>query len=277
MKHSFLLFHIVAATLLGGGARAQTNSLEDRPFQPSASVVKGTVAALADSSDQVAALAVRALADWRQASVAAEVAKLLVPATPEAVRMEAFQFFARLGAQAKPHVAEVLKYAGDSNPNIRAAVLAVVFAVHASAENAEVIWPLLNDSRSDVRVAAAKCLGQAGNAAQAHRKALVDALATAGNLEFKAAVLHALAQIGGLTVADVDAITPLIRDHDAEVRIAAWAVAVNGLDAAKAAGAITPGSPRWRLFQPHPAQEKAPAASARCVAPDSSPGARSAR
>ena len=75
MKPSLLLFLIVAPTLLCCGARAQTNSLEDRPFEPSASVVKGTVAALADSSDEVAALAVRALADWRQASVAAEIAK----------------------------------------------------------------------------------------------------------------------------------------------------------------------------------------------------------
>ena len=51
MKTSLLLSNIVAATLLCCGVRAQTNSLEDRPFEPSASVVKGTVAALADSSD----------------------------------------------------------------------------------------------------------------------------------------------------------------------------------------------------------------------------------
>ena len=183
MKTSLLLFQIVATTLLCCGARAQTNPLEDRPFEPSASVVKGTVAALSDSSDEVAALAVRALADWRQASVAPDVAKLLVPAAPEAVRMEAFQFFARLGVQAKPHVAEVLKYVGDPDPNVRAAVLAVVFGAQASAENVEAIWPLLNDSRSDVRVAAAKCLGQAGKAAEAHREALLDALATAGTPE----------------------------------------------------------------------------------------------
>ena len=239
MKASLLLFHIVATTLLCCGARAQTNSLEDRPFEPSASVVKGTVAALADSSDEVAALAVRALADWRQASVAADVAKLLGPATPEAVRMGAFQFFARLGVQAKPHVVVVLKYASDPDPNIRATVLAVVFAAQASAENAGAIRPLLNDSRSDVRVAAAKCLGQAGKDAEAHRKALLDALATSGSPEFKAAALHALAQIGGLIGADIDAIVPLIRDRDAEVRIAAWASTLSGLVDAKAAGAIT--------------------------------------
>ena len=239
MKSSVLLLNIVVATLLCCGVRAQTNPLEDRPFEPSPSVVKGTVAALTDSSEQVAALAVRALADWRQTSVAADVAKLLGPSAPEAVRMEAFQFFARLGPETKSHVAEVLKYSGDPDPNIRAAVLAVMFAAQASGENVEAIWPLLNDSRNDVRVAAAKCLGQAGKAAEAHREALVAALATAGSPEVKAAVLHALAQIGGLTDANVDAIIPLIRDRDAEVRIAAWAVAVNGLDAAKAAGAIT--------------------------------------
>ncbi len=94
----------------------------------------------------------------------------------------------------------MLKYASDPDPNIRAAVLAVVFAAQASAENVGAIRPLLNDSRSDVRVAAAKCLGQAGKAAETHRNDLVDALATSGSPEFKAAVLHALAQIGGLTV-----------------------------------------------------------------------------
>src|SRR5262245_37607147 len=202
MKTSFLLF-IIASTLVCRGFCAQPDSLEDRPFQPSASVVKGTVAALTDSSDEVAALAVRSLSDWRQASAAADVAKLLGSVTPVAVRIEAFQFFTRLGTQAKPQVADVLKYAKDPDPNIRAAVLAVVFAAQASAENVEAIWPLVNDSRSDVRAAAAKCLGQAGKAAATHRKALVDSLATAGSPEFKAAVLHALAQIGEPTAADI--------------------------------------------------------------------------
>ncbi len=72
-------------------------------------------------------------------------------------------------------------------------------AAQASAENVDAIRPLLDDSRSDVRAAAARCLGQAGKAAAAHRKALVDALAKTGSPEFKAAALHALAQIGGLT------------------------------------------------------------------------------
>src|SRR5436190_14391830 len=103
--------------LLAMPSFGQSDPLEDKPYVPSASVVKGTVAALSDSSEEVAALAVRALADWRQASVAADVAKLLAPATPEAVRMEAYQFFARLGAKAKPHVTEVLKYASDPDPN----------------------------------------------------------------------------------------------------------------------------------------------------------------
>ena len=68
---------------------------------------------------------------------------------------------------------------------------------------------------------------------------LLDALANSGSPEFKAAALRALAQIGGLTGADIDAIVPLIRDRDAEVRIAAWAATLSGLVDAKAAGAIT--------------------------------------
>jgi HEAT repeat protein len=200
-------------------------------------VVKGTVAALSDPSEQVVALAVRALADWRQAAVAPEIAKLLVAEKPKAVRAEAFLFFARLGPPAKPHVAAVLKYAADPDPNIRTAVLAVVLKTGASAENVDAIRSLLGDSRTEVRSAAANCLGQAGKAAGAHRKALVDALATSGSPEFKAAALRALAQMGGLTSADIDVIAPLIRDRDAEVRIAAWAATLSGLVGAKAAGA----------------------------------------
>ena len=239
MKTSLVLFYIVAISLLSCGARAQTNPLEDRPFEPSASVVKGTVAALADSSDEVVALAVRSLADWRQAAAAASVAKLLSPATPKAVRIEALQYFARLGAPAKSQVPNVLKYVGDPDPNIRAAVLHVVFNAQSSGENVETIRPLLNDSRSDVRVAAAKCLGQAGKAAVAHRKDLIDLLATAGTPELRTEVLNALAQIGGSTAAEIDAITPFIRDRDADVRIAACGAAVHELVAAKTAGVIT--------------------------------------
>src|SRR5436190_3137169 len=110
--------------LLAMPSFGQTVALEDKPYVPSASVVKGTVAALSDSSEEVAALAVRALADWRQASAADEIAKLLAVETPKAIRMEAFQYFARLGPQAKPHIAAVLKFAKDPDPNIRAAVLA---------------------------------------------------------------------------------------------------------------------------------------------------------
>jgi HEAT repeat protein len=238
MKYSRLLFHGVAATLICCVSRAQTNALEDRPYRPSASVIKGTVAALSDSSDEVAVLAVRALADWRQAAVADAVAKLLEPGTAEGVRLEAFQFFARLGPQAKPHVAEVLKHIGDPSPNIRVAVLAVILQAEASAENADKIRALLDDSRGDVRAAAAKCLGQAGKAAESHRKPLLTAISAGGGPEFKAEALRALTRIGGLTVADIDAITPLIRDRDAEVRIAAWAAILSSLVEANKAGAI---------------------------------------
>ena len=132
----------------------------------------------------------------------------------------------------------MLKYANDPDPNVRAAVLAVVLKSEAAAENMDAIRPLLDDSRTEVRVAAANCLGQAGKAAGAHRKALVDALAASGSPEFKAAALRALAQIGGLTSADIDVIVPLLRDRDAEVRIAAWAATLGGLVDAKAAGAL---------------------------------------
>jgi hypothetical protein len=42
--------------------------------------------------------------------------------------MEALQYFARLGPQAKPHVVEVIKLTKDPDPNLRVAALAVVFA-----------------------------------------------------------------------------------------------------------------------------------------------------
>src|SRR5436190_23970577 len=129
----------------GSLSRARSERLQDKPYFPSASVVKGTVAALSDPSERVVALAVRALADWRQAAVAAEIAKLLAAETPKAVRIEAFNFFARLGPSGNSHVAAVLKYATDPDPNVRAAVLAVVLKTEASAENVEAIRPLLGD------------------------------------------------------------------------------------------------------------------------------------
>src|SRR6476646_3359318 len=121
MKLPFLSFRSILglATVSLSGAvvasisLAQSGPLEDKPYVPSASVVKGTVAALSDPSEQVVALAVRVLANWRQAAVAPEIAKLLAAEAPEAVRIEAFNFFARLGPQAKPQVAAVLKYAKD--------------------------------------------------------------------------------------------------------------------------------------------------------------------
>ena len=118
-------------------------------------------------------------------------------------------------------------------------MLAVVLKSGAAAENMDAIRPLLDDSRTEVRGAAANCLGQAGKAAGAHRKTLVDALAKSGSPEFKAAALRALTQIGGLTSADIDVIVPLLRDRDAEVRIAAWAATLGGLVDAKAAGGLT--------------------------------------
>jgi HEAT repeat protein len=236
MKSSVFL-----CVLLGYAAysHAELNTLEDRPYQPAASVVKGTIAALSDSSEEVVVLAVRSLADWREASAAADIVKLLAPTTPESVRMEALQYFARLGVQAKPYLTEVLKCVRDPDPNIRFAMLHVVLEAQATAENVNAIRPLLDESRSDVRALAAKCLGQAGQAAMPHRKALLDALASSGSPEFRAEALRALARIGGTTVDQIDAIIPLLRDRDAEVRIAAWAAVWNGITSAKAAGTLT--------------------------------------
>jgi hypothetical protein len=131
--------------------------------------------------------------------------------------MAAFQFFARLGVQAKPHVVVVLKYASDPDPNIRAAVLAVVFAAQASAENAGAIRPLRNDSRSDVRVAAAKCLGQAGKAAEVHLAFRLMRLRPRQSGSGAAAAPRACANRRA-DRRDIDAIVPLIGDRDAEVR-----------------------------------------------------------
>ena len=239
---SYSILRVAAATLSFLGIAsitfAQNNSLEDRPYQPSASVVKGTVAALSDPSEAVITLAVRSLGDWRQADAAAEIGKLLGAGTPEEVRIEAFRFFSRLGPQAQPELAEVLKYSGDPDPNIRVAVLNVIFDARASADHLDVIRPLLDDPRADVRTAAAKCLGQAGKAAAPHRQALLDVLANSGSPELKAAVLNALVTVGGFTVAELDAVTPLLRDRDAEVRIEAWSLSLKLLIELKAANMI---------------------------------------
>ena len=90
---------LCCAALLVGPAvpsHAQLNGVEDHPYRPSPSVVKGTLAALSDSSEEVgAASAVRALADWREASAAPEIVKLLAPDTPETIREEALHYLSR--------------------------------------------------------------------------------------------------------------------------------------------------------------------------------------
>jgi len=235
-----LFFTLTAAVglWLGVSARAQTDNLEDRPFQPSPAVVKGTVAALTDSSDQVVALALRSLADWRQASAAPEVRKLLAPENPTEVRMEALRFFSRLGEAAAADVPELIKYAADPDPNIRVAVLEIVFEARASAKNLETLRTLLSDARADVRAAAARCLGQAKKAAAPYRKELLQALAASGAVEFKVAALNALQEIGGLSAAEAESFRPLLRSPEAELRVAAWALTLSTVAAASAAGEL---------------------------------------
>ena len=219
-------------------SHAQLNGVEDHPYRPSPSVVKGTLAALSDSSEEVVAGAVRALADWREASAAPEIVKLLAPDTSETIREEALHYFSRLGGRAKPYLADILKFAKDSDPNIRAAVLGVVLDAQGAGENLEAIHSLLEDPRSDVRAAAVRCLGQAGPAAMAYRKPLFDLLAHTGTPEVSAEALLAIGQIGGVTIEEIDTLIPLLRHGDAEVRIAAWSAVWRGITSTKAAGSL---------------------------------------
>jgi len=152
----FLLNSIRGAMVLGAWlvampAQAQFGALEDRPYQPSESVVRGTVAALSDSSEEVVSLAIRSLGDWRQADAGPGIVKLLGPSAPTLVRWEALKFFARLGPAAKPYVPQVLEFVKDADPNIRAAVLRVVLQAGGVAENVATIAPLLTDARAEVR------------------------------------------------------------------------------------------------------------------------------
>ena len=199
-------FLLVSSLLSPIAARAQRGALEDRPYAPSPSVVKGTVAALRDSSEEVVCLAIRNLGDWRQATAAGEVEKLLEASVAPSVRVQALQFFARLGPAAKPHLAALLKHRNDADPNIRALVLDVIHRAQSSADHVPVIAPLLEDSRADVRMAAARCLAQAGREASGQRKTLLAGIASTGSSAFKAEALRALAEIGGLRSADIDAL-----------------------------------------------------------------------
>lgn len=232
--HSLSFALAIALYGLAWPARAQSGSLEDHPYKPSTSVVNGTLAALSDSSEDVVALAVRSLGDWRQVDASANIVKLLDASTPEIVRLEAFKFFARLGPLAKPFVASVLKHAADPDPNIRLEVLRVVLQSQTSTDHIQTVAALLGDSRADVRKAAAQCLGQAGKAAAPQRQALFDTLKKSGNPEFIASTLQALEQIGGTTLADVEAIKRYLDHRDAEVRAAAWTFALSGLVEAQA-------------------------------------------
>lgn len=228
------LFLMLRTTTLG-----QENSLEDAPYQPSPSVVKGTVAAVSDRSPETAALAVRTLADWKQAEAAPEIAKHLGADTSTGVRLEALRYFTRLGPKGKQFLPEVLKQAGDADPNVRGAVLNVVFESQASAECVAPVSRFLNDPRGDVRVAAARCLGQAGKAAAPYRQALFDALNGSGTDDFRATTIRALGDIGGLSAEEIDLVRPQLRNRDAEVRIAAWGTFLKAMAAGRSAGTIS--------------------------------------
>jgi hypothetical protein len=75
LTHSFTTVWCAALAVALGSwlapmAGAQVDPLQEVPFRPSPSVVKGTVCALTDASPEVVTLAVRALADWREPGAA---------------------------------------------------------------------------------------------------------------------------------------------------------------------------------------------------------------
>ena len=72
----------------------------------------------------------------------------------------------------------------------------------------------------------------------AYRNPLSHLLAHTGTPEVSAEALRAIGQIGGVTVEEIDTLTPFLRHGDAEVRIAAWSAVWSGITSTKAAGSL---------------------------------------
>lgn len=199
-----------------------SQGLEEKPFSPTADTVKGMAVALSDADEQVAAYAAHKLGDWRRAEVAAEMAKLLGPETPAAVRDAALLYFTRIGESARPHLDAVVRQLPAEHAHIRELVLVALMNAKACPAYLEQIVPLLKDPRVSVRSLAASCLGQAGEAARMHLPALREALRNARTSEFRRAVLTALEDVGDLSLADGESFLPFLRDQDDAVRVAAF-------------------------------------------------------
>jgi hypothetical protein len=155
--------------------------------------------------------------------------KRIVGGTPAAVRDAALQYFVRVGEPARPFLPEVVKLFADENPHIRTLALSVVYSAKGSADHIAAIVPLLKDPRVEVRSTAAECLAQAGKAARPHLPALHAALGKASTARFKTAVLTAVEEIGGLTIAEADALSPFLKDKDDQVRVAAMGAITEAL------------------------------------------------
>lgn len=230
-----LVFAVVFAGLLSRGA---AQGLDEKPYVPTPEVVKGMIGALSDPYEEVVLAAIQDLIDWKASAAAPDMVKLLSADLTQTVRADAFQYFVALGPKARPFLATLQPYLGDALPGVRERVVNAIAASGAAAEYQEAVLPLLSDPRKEVRVAAARCLGQAGPAARAHRDALLAALARAGSPEFKVALLDALTAFRNLTLADVAKIFPFLNDRNREVRIAAVAAINSATLDAKAAGQL---------------------------------------
>jgi HEAT repeat protein len=229
-----ILLAAVLSLLLGQHCRAQ--GLEDAPYRPTPEVVKGAIGALRDPYEEVVLAAIQNLSEWQAAEATGEMQKLLTADTSLAVRAEAFQFFVALGAKARPFLPALATYLSDAQPGVRERAINAIAAAGAAAAYQEAVLPLLADPRKEVRVAAAICLGRAGEAARGHRDVLTKALVRAGSPEFKTALLDALMQLGDLRPADAASIVPFLSDRSSEVRIAAAAAIFSAILDAKAAG-----------------------------------------
>lgn len=229
-----LLRCLLIGTILARQVTAQ--GLDDTPYVPTPSVIKGTIAALSDSNDKVVLGAIQELAEWRAAEAGNDMTRLLGGGRTTMIRTEALQFFVRLGAKAQPFIAAIIPFLGDTQAGVRERSLQAIASAGVAKEHLQSILPLLADARKEVRVAAATCIGTAGKAAKPHRDTLMKALARAGSPEFKTAIMDALTQIGDMPAADAERLLPFISDRESEVRIAACSAIFNAIIDAKASG-----------------------------------------
>lgn len=219
---SLFLVHYLGIPL-HSAVGSHPGTFEDEPYEPSPSVVEGTIAALEDPVTRVVVAALSDLGDWEVSSAVDEIASLAVDAHSQPVRLKSLDVLATSAESAAPVVGMLLPLSNDPSPSIRERLVKVIARSGLADDYQDEIAEMLEDRDSKVRCAAALGLGAAGERARQHLGDMLDALDRSQAPHEKACILNAVGDVGGLDIPEAQRLAPHLADRDEEVRIVAKA------------------------------------------------------